>query len=72
MDNGGEKNLRKLQCLYKVESNLNIQRKKNKNINLKIWEPGLLSLVWFYGISTAVDYLMPCPVYTNIWDIYDL
>ena len=28
---------------------------------------GLLSLLWFYGISTIVDYLMPNAVFTNIW-----
>ena len=26
----------------------------------------LKSLVWFYGISTIVGYLMPNPVYTYI------
>ena len=29
-------------------------------------------LVWFYGISTIVGYLMPNPLYTNILNIYDL
>ena len=29
-------------------------------------------LVWFYGISTIVGYLMPNPVYSNILDIYGL
>ena len=29
-------------------------------------------LVWFYGISTIVGYLMPNPLYTYILDIYDL
>ena len=29
-------------------------------------------MVWFYGISTIVSYLMPNPVYTYILDIYDL
>ena len=29
-------------------------------------------LVWFYGISTIVDNLMPNIVYTYILDIYDL
>ena len=28
-------------------------------------------LVWFYGISTIVGYLMPNPLYTYILDIYD-
>ena len=30
------------------------------------------SLVWFYGISTIVGYLMPNPAFTYILDIYDL
>ena len=30
------------------------------------------SLVWFYGISTIVDYLMPNLLYTYILNIYDL
>ena len=29
-------------------------------------------LVWFYGISTIVGYLMPKPLYTYILNIYDL
>ena len=29
-------------------------------------------LVWFYGISTIVGYLMLNPVYKYILDIYDL
>ena len=29
-------------------------------------------LVWFYGISTIVDYSMPNPVYTYMLDLYDL
>ena len=29
----------------------------------------LLGLVWFYGISTIVGYLMPNPLYTYILDI---
>ena len=32
----------------------------------------LLDLVWFYGISTILGYLMPNPVYTYILNIYDL
>ena len=27
-------------------------------------------LVWFYGISTIVGYLMPSPVYTYLLNIY--
>ena len=27
------------------------------------------SLIWFYGISTIVDYLMPYPVFTYISNI---
>ena len=33
---------------------------------------GPLCLVWFYGISTIVGYLMPNPLYTYILNIYDL
>ena len=29
-------------------------------------------LVGFYGISTIVGYLMPNPLYTYIWNKYDL
>ena len=29
-------------------------------------------MVWFYGISTIVGYLMPNPLYTYISNIYDL
>ncbi len=29
-------------------------------------------LVWFYGISTIIGYLMPNPLYTYILDMYDL
>ena len=32
----------------------------------------LFGLVWFYGISTIVGYLMPNPLYTYILNIYDL
>ena len=30
----------------------------------------ILSLVWFYGISTIVGYLKPNPVYSYILDIF--
>ena len=29
-------------------------------------------LVWFYGISSIIGYLMPNPLYTYILNIYDL
>ena len=29
-------------------------------------------LVWFYGISTIVGYLIPNPLYKYILNIYDL
>ena len=29
-------------------------------------------LIWFYGISTLVGYLMPNPLYTCVLNIYDL
>ena len=32
----------------------------------------IYDLVWFYGISTIVGYLMPNPLYTYILNIYDL
>ena len=35
------------------------------------WIPGV-DLVWFYGISTIIGYLMPNLVYTYILSIYDL
>ena len=31
-----------------------------------------MGLVWFYGISTIIGYLMLNPVYTYILNIYDL
>ena len=40
-----------------------------KNIDIKyIW----FSLVWFYGISTIIGYLMPNPLYTYISNTIDL
>ena len=30
------------------------------------------SLVGFYAASTVVGHLMPNPLYTYVWDIYDL
>ena len=32
----------------------------------------IYDLVWFYGLSTIVGYLMPNPLYTFILDMYDL
>ena len=29
-------------------------------------------LVWFYGISTILGYLMPNPIYTHLLNKYDL
>ena len=29
-------------------------------------------LVWFYGISTTVGYLLPNPVHTHFLNVYDL
>ena len=51
-----------------------------KNLEKKLEETGDQSkdwlvwfgLVWFYGISTIVGYLMPILVYTYILDIHDL
>ena len=31
-----------------------------------------IGLVWFYGTSIIVGYLMPNPLYTYILNIYDL
>ena len=36
------------------------------------WVSLSFALVWFYGISTIVDYSMPTPLYTYILNIYDL
>ena len=36
------------------------------------WDIDLVGLIWFYGISTIVGYLMPNPLYTYILNIYDL
>ena len=33
------------------------------------WNVGWIGLVWFYGISTIVGYLMPNPVYSYILDM---
>ena len=43
-----------------------------KNIN-KL-ETNRAEEIWFglYGISNVVGYLMPNPVYTYVFDIYDL
>ena len=32
----------------------------------------VFGLVWFYGISTIIGYLMPKLIYANILNIYDL
>ena len=32
----------------------------------------MFGLVCFYGISTIVGYLLPNPIYTYVFDIYDL
>ena len=34
--------------------------------------PLSFTMVWFYGISTILDYIMPTHVYTYILNIYDL
>ena len=36
------------------------------NCNIVVTEFKLWSVVWFYGISTIVGYLMPNPLYTYI------
>ena len=35
-------------------------------------EQNCYGLIWFYGISNIMGYLMPNPPYTYILDIYDL
>ena len=40
--------------------------------NTLVWLDCKSCLVWFYGISTIEDYLMPNLVYLYILDIYDL
>ena len=45
----------------------------NAKSSLYIWiKYKWFGLVWFYGISTIVGYLMPNPFYTYILDRYDL
>ena len=39
---------------------------------LNIYDLVWFGLVWFYGISTIVGYLMPNPIYTYILNINDL
>ena len=51
--------------------------KRNIRAGMTGWENGFtrncardrISLIWFYGISTIVGYLMPSPVFTHILNI---
>ena len=54
--------------LFKNYSYLIRQCAKNTFQFSLVW----FGLVWFYGISTIVDYLMLNPVHTYILNIYDL
>ena len=42
------------------------QMKREMVINYKDW----FGLVWFYGISTIVGYLMPKPIFTYIFNTW--
>ena len=53
--------------LLQFEINSEISH-KIKSLVYKDLEPGF-GLVWFYGISTIVGYLMPNPVFTYILNI---
>ena len=50
----------------------NYIKAKIDNMQKEVWIMCLFGLVWFYGISTIVGYLMPNPLYTYILNIYDL
>ena len=60
-----KKNLNKEYCNYVDQIKLNklISWKKKKKTGLR--------LVWFYGISFIIGYLMPNPLYTYILNMYD-
>ena len=51
-----------------VEKPFPSAKKKRGGVLSIVW----FGLVWFYGISTIVGYLMPNPLYTYILNIYDL
>ena len=52
--------------------NFNMHYSPHCGIHRNIYDLVWFGLVWFYGISTIVGYLMPNPLYTYILDIYDL
>ena len=65
---------------FRKQHPLFIQNSKRKDVprgvvasvldsGIVVWEFGL---VWLYGISTIVGYLIPNPLYTDILNIYDL
>ena len=42
------------------------------NITHEIYLEKTSGLIWFYGISPVVGYLMPNPLYSYILNMYDL
>ena len=59
-------------CIYLYMDNMPTLRASVFLKLLKLKCAYFLGLVWFYGISTRVGYLMPNPIYSYILDIYDL
>ena len=55
-----------------VLRHINHCRLFNATSSLYIYILNIYDLVWFYGISTIVGYLMPNPLYTYILNINDL
>ena len=51
-----------------IRRSIKENEKANWYCNLLFW----FGLVWFYGLSNVVDYLMLNPLYTYILNIYDL
>ena len=56
-------------ALWHINHSRLFNAKSSLHIYIKYIKFGL---VWFYGISTIVGYLMPNPLYTYIQNIYDL
>ena len=54
-----------IQVNFALPSNLSSIKRKSSRIVY-------FDLIWFYGISTLVTYLMPTLVYTYVLNIYDL
>ena len=52
-----------------------LAHKEHKNKHKKVRKVilgELIGLIWFYGISSIVGYLVPNPLYRYIFNIYDL